>query len=762
MNNTKYLKNGNKNGIFLLRFVTSYSILLIFVLIMGLLLCQYGIKDAKSNLEKQNKSILYKSVNTLDQSLNLINALVTQISNESSLRSLVKMTDTQSTDFQINAQIVKSLLSDFYPLQAILPLHDYYIYLPKPDYVLSSHTLSDVQLFYKHYKAFDEALYQDWLSIINKENFHEFIEMKPYYKGNFNSFLYKVPILTSFLTGNTDATICFEISETKLEDIFSTSDLFQTGFLLVTDHNNNEVFRITSTETKTNSLNLLLTAIKEQKLDFSRDSSRMKLGDESVIVTKAQSSIEQWNYYLVQPSELVFMDLNSYYNAYGIIIILTCIFCLILIYVLSKRNIKPILEFKTKLEDSLQEKDSLVLKLEEQRPIIYNSYMARIMKGLILDEQEAEEIKDFLCLNQPDKKYSVLYASVYENQIELYVEDSLNGSEKEDKQSDYREIIRSYFYDYFGDDILIYDVEINSFAILLTTDSHISLEEVNKVFEKKFIKLHNQLMSDHAIWIFGGLGNRNHQLSYLWKSYQQSIQAISYIHEGNVFQSFMDIKRDKTSYYYPVEMAQQLSNFISFGNTKQVNEIFRLLKKVNFEDISLPVTVVKWLFSDIRNTLLKVRFQMNVTEENQKILESVDSAFHETMTLELLEEISIKLCSLNEQKVEGNRLITNIQSYIRENYMDSSLSLKKISEVFNISESYFSYLFKAETKQNFSEYLELIRMDQAMILLKTTDINISNMYLELGYNNANSFRRAFKKVHGVSPKTIRESNIAYE
>jgi AraC-like DNA-binding protein len=89
--------------------------------------------------------------------------------------------------------------------------------------------------------------------------------------------------------------------------------------------------------------------------------------------------------------------------------------------------------------------------------------------------------------------------------------------------------------------------------------------------------------------------------------------------------------------------------------------------------------------------------------------------------------------------------------------MDSALSLKKISEVFNISESYFSYLFKAETKQNFSEYLELIRMNQAMILLKTTDLNVSDMYLELGYNNANSFRRAFKKVHGVSPKTIRDT-----
>ena len=69
----------------------------------------------------------------------------------------------------------------------------------------------------------------------------------------------------------------------------------------------------------------------------------------------------------------------------------------------------------------------------------------------------------------------------------------------------------------------------------------------------------------------------------------------------------------------------------------------------------------------------------------------------------------------------------------------------------------FSYLFKAETKTNFSEYLEKLRMDQALVLLQTSSIPVSNLYLEVGYNNANSFRRAFKKVHGVSPKAIRDS-----
>lgn len=750
--------NSNKNNIFLLRFVTSYSILLIFVLIMGLFLYQYGINDAKNNLHNQNKSMLDNAANDLDNSLTTMNTLVTQISNDNSFRSLVKFNKTTEDGFQSTALAAMRLLTDFIPIETNLPISEYYVYLPKVGYVISNSMLSECKLFYKHYKAFDLALYDEWLDmILSKDNLKEFIEMKKYYKGVYDSFLYKVPMSTSYLTGNINAMVCFEINKTSLKDKFSNLDLLKTGFLLVKDNDGNEVFRITSTDTKESTIDHLLQTVKEQPDSMNFDYKEMELDHESVIVTTTTSSNGNWTYYLVQPSSLVFNDLSAYQNAYSIIIILTCLFCLLMIYILSKRNIKPIIKISDELKDTIEETHTLQRELEEQRPIIYSSYMGRIMKGLISTEQEANDIQKFLGLDNDQYKYSVLYASIYENQIEFYVEENNGLMETEEKPSDYRDIIRSYLHDYFGDNILIYEVQMNSFAVLLPTNASDTLEEANQIISNKFIELHNNLMDNHSIWIFGGLGNRNYHIPYLWKSYQQAIQAVSYIHEGSVFQAFKDIKRDKSSYYYPFEMAQQLSNFINTGNTRQVQEIFKLIRKENFEDVSLPMTLIKWLLSDIRNTLLKVRFSITATNENHDVLESVDASFQENKTIDLMEEISIKLCSLNEQKVEGNKLILSIKTYIKENYADSSLSLKKISEVFDISESYFSYLFKAETKQNFSEYLELIRMDQAMILLKTTDINVSEMYLELGYNNANSFRRAFKKIHGVSPKAIRDA-----
>ena len=90
--------------------------------------------------------------------------------------------------------------------------------------------------------------------------------------------------------------------------------------------------------------------------------------------------------------------------------------------------------------------------------------------------------------------------------------------------------------------------------------------------------------------------------------------------------------------------------------------------------------------------------------------------------------------------------------------MDPSMGLNKISDEFQISESYFSHMFKEKTGVNFSTYLENIRMSEAARMIKETDISLNELYISVGYNNANTFRRAFKKIYGVTPSSMRENN----
>ena len=117
----------------------------------------------------------------------------------------------------------------------------------------------------------------------------------------------------------------------------------------------------------------------------------------------------------------------------------------------------------------------------------------------------------------------------------------------------------------------------------------------------------------------------------------------------------------------------------------------------------------------------------------------------------------MQLCELFQNGTEDTNLAASIEKHILQNYKDPSLCLNKISDEFQISESYFSHMFKEKTGVNFSVYLENIRMSEAARLIRDTDINLSELYIEVGYNNPATFRRAFKKTYGVTPSSMRDS-----
>ena len=179
-----------------------------------------------------------------------------------------------------------------------------------------------------------------------------------------------------------------------------------------------------------------------------------------------------------------------------------------------------------------------------------------------------------------------------------------------------------------------------------------------------------------------------------------------------------------------------------------------MIHQENIEERSLPINLIQFLLSDIRNTLLKARFTLPSNVDSEAA-HTIDERFNSPLTFKLCEDIALSLCHLFGKDTVDENLAVTIEKYIQANYKDPSLCLNKISDEFQISESYFSHMFKEKTGANFSTYLENLRMGEAMRLIKETDISLNELYLMVGYNNPTTFRRAFKKVFGVTPSSVK-------
>lgn len=98
--------------------------------------------------------------------------------------------------------------------------------------------------------------------------------------------------------------------------------------------------------------------------------------------------------------------------------------------------------------------------------------------------------------------------------------------------------------------------------------------------------------------------------------------------------------------------------------------------------------------------------------------------------------------------------VQKVINYIDFNYQED-LSLKKIAELFSISPSYLSALFKKETGTTLTEYINSKRIDVSVSLLNTTDLSIQNVAGQVGFLDVNYYTRIFKKLKGLSPSAYR-------
>jgi len=101
--------------------------------------------------------------------------------------------------------------------------------------------------------------------------------------------------------------------------------------------------------------------------------------------------------------------------------------------------------------------------------------------------------------------------------------------------------------------------------------------------------------------------------------------------------------------------------------------------------------------------------------------------------------------------------IKKLLEYMNKHY-DQNLSLRTAAGMVNMSEAYLSTVFKKETGTNFTDWLNMLRIEKASSLLIDTDLPSYLISEQVGYENSNYFGRIFNKMKGISPQKYRSLN----
>ncbi len=98
-------------------------------------------------------------------------------------------------------------------------------------------------------------------------------------------------------------------------------------------------------------------------------------------------------------------------------------------------------------------------------------------------------------------------------------------------------------------------------------------------------------------------------------------------------------------------------------------------------------------------------------------------------------------------------------SLARREYREP-LSLSSVAASLSVSAAHLSRLFHHSTGLPFNEYLTRLRTEEARKLLLGTTRSVTDIAYASGFQSISQFNRAFKAVHGVSPKSLRDKGAA--
>lgn len=246
---------------------------------------------------------------------------------------------------------------------------------------------------------------------------------------------------------------------------------------------------------------------------------------------------------------------------------------------------------------------------------------------------------------------------------------------------------------------------------------------------------------------------------YIFKSNIKKTNLIGYSSERVSFESLNHKFIEEVS-----DLEYKLLSYVQLGSkVKSMKIIDKILDLYFIDDNTYNLRNCKnklIYYNTLLSKTVKNKGVSNISVENlfKEYLDKIELANSIADTKNILSYMVIDYCFLiSEFNVKHlSSLVRKVIDYINLN-IENNLSVNQIANVFYISPTYLSRLFKKETGISVIEYINKLRIKHATFLLRDTYLSIQDIGRVIGINDINYFSRLFKKYMNETPTQYRKN-----
>jgi len=186
-----------------------------------------------------------------------------------------------------------------------------------------------------------------------------------------------------------------------------------------------------------------------------------------------------------------------------------------------------------------------------------------------------------------------------------------------------------------------------------------------------------------------------------------------------------------------------------------IKGVYEYCAPVTFRGETVAVIFIGNIYTGEPEQLM--RFGKSLTPE---LLKTMEYKYTKADCIRTARVVNDFICLLAEQygmgEVDHNGLSDSVKHYIRENYT-YNFSLTDLAEIFGYNAKYLGRVFKSRTGTTVNAYCNTLRIAEAKRLLLETEMRITEIALEVGFNNISYFNYVFTRETGMSPSDYRSA-----
>ncbi|MGE5613823.1 MAG: AraC family transcriptional regulator [Bacillota bacterium] len=755
-------KRGKAHKVYIYFLIRVLPILVVPIFVMTAIY-YWSAEVIKQQTYEKNLAVLQSSAETIKKTFDNMDNLIAYISSSPSINrfftTVNPVRDGSTTTDMLKIQGELKALTTANDL-----IENIQVYSGKNNILIDSTTNAlFIDRYYSSYFTIDNMTFDDWYQNIlsTPHNYDIYSSLNVTSLNHTRKSLLYAKSLPLVESRDIDGGIFIFLDEAYLLKLFSNIPYKDSGFIYIFGKNGIPILY-------DNNSGIDNPAVNTDCFTCESGYFRQNIKGSDMFVTYLDDKSRNWIYVAAIPQKDVLAPTAGIRYSIGILIVLSLITGGALLILSVAKLTKPITnifsllsekndivsysDFEYKISWLVKSNQEMQEALDSQIPEIKTSIFYNFLLGRFRTSEEVYDNLSKINIRLDANFYVVLIASI----------NDLDPNSNLEEISARKLLINGVISQNFSNLQGIYNLDYERTVLLLSYNQP-NYADVVKHVESVAEHIVEQLFSSAKVSIsFSGDIARN--VMKIPSSFFNANTAINYRQKNLSYTvQWFNKSEDKLSFYYPIELESQLIAQVNVGNKEGLSELLEKIERRN-KHIFNPDSNSAFfaLLQSMNSTLIRVfnesaRYSKQIFGLRDKIALKLEKREDLIQTFYLLKEAFIAIAASNrdEMSKSNRRLINQIKKYIDQQYTDPQLSLSSISNVFRITEVYISYLFKLETGENFSKYVEKLRMEKALQLIREGRHLVNEIAEMVGYNSPQVFRRAYKRYYGTTPTSCK-------